>query len=111
MSTSAQTGQIRYIFPAGWYSTHDIKVKIFAKHLNRDVTETFFFTYVLSFRNIIYIHTYHSRFIPAGVAESSEMFLRDAHALNYLPMSNTADMALRKPYDRSLSQVQMILIL
>jgi hypothetical protein len=26
----------------------------------------------------IYIHTYHSRFIPEGVAETSQIFLRDA---------------------------------
>jgi hypothetical protein len=25
------------------------------------------------------IHTYHSRFIPEGVAEASTIFLRDAH--------------------------------
>jgi hypothetical protein len=25
------------------------------------------------------IHTYHSRFIPEGVAEASQIFLRDAH--------------------------------
>jgi hypothetical protein len=29
----------------------------------------------------IYIHTYHSRFIPEGVAEASQIFLRDAHVL------------------------------
>jgi hypothetical protein len=28
-----------------------------------------------------YIHTYHSRFIPEGVAETSQIFLRDAHVL------------------------------
>jgi hypothetical protein len=26
-----------------------------------------------------YIHTYHSRFIPVGVAEASQIFFRDAH--------------------------------
>jgi hypothetical protein len=26
-----------------------------------------------------YIHTYHSRFIPEGVAESSQIFLQDTH--------------------------------
>jgi hypothetical protein len=26
-------------------------------------------------------HTYHSRFIPEGVAEASQIFLRDAHVL------------------------------
>jgi hypothetical protein len=28
-----------------------------------------------------YIHTYHSHFIPEGVAEVSQIFLRDAHVL------------------------------
>jgi hypothetical protein len=28
-----------------------------------------------------YIHIYHSRFIPEGVAEASQIFLRDAHVL------------------------------
>jgi hypothetical protein len=27
------------------------------------------------------IHTYHSRFIPEGVAEVSQIFLRDTHLL------------------------------
>jgi hypothetical protein len=31
-----------------------------------------------------YIHTYHSRFIPEGVAEASQTFLRDAHVLPIL---------------------------
>jgi hypothetical protein len=26
-----------------------------------------------------YIHTYHSRFIPEGVAEASQIFFQDAH--------------------------------
>jgi hypothetical protein len=29
----------------------------------------------------IYIHTYHSRFIPEGVAEVSQIFLRDTHVV------------------------------
>jgi hypothetical protein len=28
-----------------------------------------------------YIHTYHPRFIPEGVAEVSQIFLRDTHVL------------------------------
>jgi hypothetical protein len=28
-----------------------------------------------------YIHTYHSRFIPEGVAEASQTFLQNAHVL------------------------------
>jgi hypothetical protein len=27
------------------------------------------------------MNTYHSRFIPGGVAETSQIFLRDAHIL------------------------------
>jgi hypothetical protein len=30
---------------------------------------------------LCYIHTYHSRFIPKGVAEASQIFLRDTHVL------------------------------
>jgi hypothetical protein len=30
---------------------------------------------------LIDIHTYHSRFIPEGVAEASQIFLRDAHVV------------------------------
>jgi hypothetical protein len=29
----------------------------------------------------VYIHTYHSRFIPKGVVEASQILLRDAHVL------------------------------
>jgi hypothetical protein len=37
---------------------------------------------VIKKENIYYIiHTYHSRFIPAGVAEVSQIFLRDTHVL------------------------------
>jgi hypothetical protein len=39
----------------------------------------------------IYIHTYHSRFIPEGVAEASQIFLRDTHVLPKLVMRNTAN--------------------
>jgi hypothetical protein len=41
---------------------------------------------------MIGIHTYHSRFIPVGVAEAFQIFLRHAHVLpKLLAMSNTAD--------------------
>jgi hypothetical protein len=44
------------------------------------------------------IHTYHSRFVPEGVTEASQIFL-------YLAMSNTADVIGGKPIaDHSLSQ-------
>jgi hypothetical protein len=46
---------------------------------------TFIHTYVHT-----YIHTYHSRFLPKGVADASQIFLRDAYVLpklfeEYLP--------------------------
>jgi hypothetical protein len=37
-----------------------------------------------------YVHKYHSRFIPEGVAEVSEVFLRDTHVLPKLVVKNTA---------------------
>jgi hypothetical protein len=43
-----------------------------------------------------YIHTYHSRIIPEGVAETSQIFLRDI-TQNYLDMRNTADVTGGKP--------------
>jgi hypothetical protein len=33
---------------------------------------------------LLYIHTYHSRVIPEGVAEVSQTFLRDTHVLRKL---------------------------
>jgi hypothetical protein len=49
------------------------------------------------FARISYIHTYHSRFIPGGVAEVSQIFLRDTHVLPKLAMRNTADVTGGKP--------------
>jgi hypothetical protein len=43
------------------------------------------------------IHTYHSCFIPKGVAEASQIFLRDTHVLPRLVMRNTADVTGGKP--------------
>jgi hypothetical protein len=44
------------------------------------------------------IHTYHSRFIPEGVAEASQIFFRGTHVLpKYLAMRNTADVTGGKP--------------
>jgi hypothetical protein len=37
------------------------------------------------------LHTYHSRFIPEGVAEVSQIFLQDTHVLLKLVSYNTAD--------------------
>jgi hypothetical protein len=46
-----------------------------------------------------YINTYHSRFIPEGVAETSQIFLQMAPTLyqNDLAMRNTADVTGGKP--------------
>jgi hypothetical protein len=45
-----------------------------------------------------FIHTYHSRLIPEGVAEASQKFLRDTHALpKWLSMRDTAGMTGGKP--------------
>jgi hypothetical protein len=35
----------------------------------------------------IIVHTYHSRFIPEGVTELSQIFLRDTHVLPMLLQS------------------------
>jgi hypothetical protein len=35
----------------------------------------------------ISIHTYHSRFIPEGLAEASQIFLRDTHVLSKLQLN------------------------
>jgi hypothetical protein len=43
------------------------------------------------------VHTYHSRFIPEGVAEVSQIFLRDTHVLPKLAKRNTADVIGGKP--------------
>jgi hypothetical protein len=53
----------------------------------------------------INIHTYHSRFIPEGVAEVSQGDTKFYQY--YLAMSNTVDVTGGKPStsDRSLSQV------
>jgi hypothetical protein len=41
------------------------------------------------------IHAHHSRLIPKGIAEASQIFLRDAQ--NDLAMKNTADVTGGKP--------------
>jgi hypothetical protein len=42
------------------------------------------------------MHTYHTRFIPEGVAEASQILLLTFYQ-NYLAMSNTADVTGGKP--------------
>jgi hypothetical protein len=58
-----------------------------------------------------YIHTYQSRLVPEGVAEASQIFLRD-HTFyqNDMAMRNIKDVIGGKPSssDCSLSQVGML---
>jgi hypothetical protein len=54
--------------------------------------------FVRSVSSRIYIHTYHSRFIPEGVAEASHNnIFSPPFYHNYLAMSNTADVTEAKP--------------
>jgi hypothetical protein len=47
---------------------------------------------------VTYIHTYHLRFIPEGVAETCQIFLRDTRVLQKnLAMTHTADVTNSKP--------------
>jgi hypothetical protein len=43
------------------------------------------------------LQTYHSRFTPEGVAEVSQIFLRDTHVFPKLAMKKTADVTGGKP--------------
>jgi hypothetical protein len=57
--------------------------------------------------------TYHSRFIPEGVAEASQMLLQDAKITyqNYLAVRNTADVTSAKPiavWSQSISGVSAV---
>jgi hypothetical protein len=40
--------------------------------------------YSLQAKQLLIIHTYHSRFIPEGVAEVSQIFLQNTHILPIL---------------------------
>jgi hypothetical protein len=40
---------------------------------------TEYYTYIHTYH--VCMHTYHSRFFPEGVAEVSQIFLRDTHVL------------------------------
>jgi hypothetical protein len=47
---------------------------------------------------VIYIHTYHSRFIPEGVVEAYQILLRDIYVLpKLLSYENTIDVTGGKP--------------
>jgi hypothetical protein len=48
------------------------------------------------------IHTYHSRLIPEGVTEASQIFLRDAHVLPKLISYEEYCRRDSSPFDRSL---------
>jgi hypothetical protein len=66
-------------------SRNNIKNKrnqLFLMHINREPTIIYDSLYrKIDLISNIYIHTYHSRFIPDGVAEVSQIFLRDTHVL------------------------------
>jgi hypothetical protein len=55
------------------------------------------------FVNYLFIHTHHSRFIPEGVAEESQIFETPTFYQNYLAMRNNADVIGGKPIAVSLS--------
>jgi hypothetical protein len=57
------------------------------------------------------IHTYHSHFIPEGVAEVSQIFLRDTHVLPKLAMKNTADVTRGKPIAVLLQSISDVMLL
>jgi hypothetical protein len=57
------------------------------------------FIVLIKFYVFLLLHTYHSRYIPEGVAGASQIFLRDAQVLPklILAISNTADVTGGKP--------------
>jgi hypothetical protein len=57
----------------------------------------------LYFQKYVFIHTYHSRFIPEGVAEVSEIFLRDTH--NLPKLVSYEDVTGGKPIAVSLQSI------
>jgi hypothetical protein len=57
------------LFQSEWVFCTTYRSKIMAKNERH------------KFYQIKYIHTYHSRFIPEGVSEASQIYLRDAHVL------------------------------
>jgi hypothetical protein len=53
----------------------------------------------------MYLHAYHSRFIPKGVTETSQLFLQETFYETDLAIENTADVTGGKPIDRRLITV------
>jgi hypothetical protein len=70
---------------------------------------------IYNYHIYIIIHTYHSRYIPQGVAEASQIFLRHVHVYqNDLAMKNAARVTggnvSPSPSDCSLFQVRLGII-
>jgi hypothetical protein len=63
------------------------------------VLVSFVLTFEMYIHTYILVHTYHSHFIPKGVAKASQIYLRNAHVLPkyYLAMRNTADVSGGNP--------------
>jgi hypothetical protein len=59
--------------------------------------EVLFFYFVPDTTRDVSIHTYIPWFIPEGVAEASQIFLRDTFYQHYLAVRNTADVTSGKP--------------
>jgi hypothetical protein len=60
------------------------------------------------------IGMYQERFIPEGVAEVPQIFLRDTHSpftKNYVAMSNTADVTDGKPIAVLLQSISGVIVI
>jgi hypothetical protein len=95
-----------------WISNLKARLKLYAKIIKFNITRGN--STVLS---NYHTYTYHSRFIPGGVAEASQTILRNVDVLSklllllLLPMSNTADVTGGKPiavWSQSISGVNAI---
>jgi hypothetical protein len=58
---------------------HFKNYKIYRPNFGCEPTLLYLFSVIGSIDSYTYIHTYHSRFIPEGVAEVSQIFLRSTH--------------------------------
>jgi hypothetical protein len=74
-----------------------LRIKLLSQDTPGELTETLTYIDILRalttyFLQQVNIKTYHTRFIPEGVAEVSQIFLRDTHVLSKLvSYGNTAD--------------------
>jgi hypothetical protein len=63
---------------------------------------------VFWWQTIRYIHTCYSRFIPEGVAEASQIFLRDTHITKLSEIVQSWQVVSPSSSDRSLSGVSAV---